>query len=521
MNHLCLCWPCVSLTDKSQRKPLSKSVKEEGDGNHGTFQPSTPKHRLTSHKHGVRYRLQEILHQECQTRDQLHKLLHFVYKILDDCDRVDSRTTPTTSTSRHDDPTVLHTILDALPTEEAARDSCRELLQVLEKNGFDMSMLYGGASSDTPLLRAVKTSNRGALDALLHTQRCDINATDRYSSTCLIYAVKADDRDTVRTILRRFPRAVNLDKADYANYTALAYAASSDCLEMCSLLLQAGARPDVNSTSPLFLAVSNNASLELIQLLISEGASVNVSNSDGLNALAAAARNRKPEVVSLLLEHGANLSSAWHKTRAFLIALAMDHLDILKILMCHGMDVTCPNPKGSTVVHEACCQGSARFLSYLIRTTNVDLDVRNRQRCSAAHYAAQYGHSVCLEVLFHAGGDCWSPDPRGHSTLEIALFNNRSDCVSFLVGHQVFPRQKLFSTLHVLHNHYDPDALSRKPAVALFTSLLQNKWREGSQVDTLLNTCLINTRRSLHQQPALKVAQLPLPEKVKERILSY
>ena len=56
-------------------------------------------------------------------------------------------------------------------------------------------------------------------------------------------------------ILRRFPRSINLDKTDYANYTALAYAASFNNLKLCQVLLGAGARADVNSTSPLFLAV--------------------------------------------------------------------------------------------------------------------------------------------------------------------------------------------------------------------------------------------------------------------------
>ncbi|KAL8563610.1 hypothetical protein ACOMHN_024711 [Nucella lapillus] len=512
MNQLCFCWPCATFTGQDEPKGRVPPRQQQDTG------PSPFPKLPPAHKHGVHWRLQEILLQECgENRDQLHRLLNFVHKILSKGTHADAQSGGP-QYPRQDDTTVLHFILDALPAEEEARESCRELLKVLEKSGFSMSLLY--ASKDTPLLRAIKTGNRGALDALLFTQ-CDINATDRYSSTSLIYAVKWNDQDTVRTILSRFHKTVNLDKADYANYTALAYAASNNSLKLCSLLLQAGARPDVNSTSPLFLAVSNNASLELIQLLISKGASVNVSNSEGLNAVAAATRNRKADIVSLLLENGANFSPAWHKTRAFLIALSMDHLEILKILMEQGIDVTCKNPKGSTVIHEACSYGSSRFLFYLLQIKNISLDVRNRQRYSAAHYAAQNGHSACLEVLYRAGGDCWSSDPQGQSTLEIALFHNRSDCVCFLVQHQVFPRQKLFSTFHLLRNNYDPDALSRKPAVALFASLLQEKRGDENQVDTLLNTSVIVIRRVLRQNAVLKVTQLPLPERVKDQILNY
>lgn len=248
---------------------------------------------------------------------------------------------------------------------------------------------------------------------------------------------------------------------------------------------------------------------------------MNVSNSDGLNALAAAAKNRQPRIVSLLLENGANFTTAWYKTPAFNIALNMDHLEMLKVFVGYGIDILCINPKGYSVVHEACCQGSAEFLSYVISTTDISLDAWNRQRRTPAHLAAQYGHGACLDVLFHAGADCWSFDPRGQTALEIALFHNRSDSVSFFLEHPVFPRQTLFSTLHVLHNDYDPQALSRKPAVGLFTSCLHNLWGESEQVDTLFNTCAIMVRRSLGQKPVSRVNRLPLPEKIKEKLLSY
>ena len=248
---------------------------------------------------------------------------------------------------------------------------------------------------------------------------------------------------------------------------------------------------------------------------------MNVSNTDGLNALAVASKNNQPAIVSLLIESGASYTVAWYKNPAFNIALSMDHLEILRIFVDKGIDIKCSSPKGLTVIHEACCQGSVKFLSYIIMTTDINLDARNRQRRTAAHLAAQYGHSACLEVMFFAGADCWSVDPRGHSGLEIALFHNRSQCVSFFVKHQVFPRQSLFSTLHMLLNDYDPDALGRKPAVRLFSSMLQDRWKEGDQVDTLFNTCVIVTRRFLHQKPASKVLHLPLPERVKEKIMSF
>ncbi|KAK7110344.1 serine/threonine-protein phosphatase 6 regulatory ankyrin repeat subunit C-like [Littorina saxatilis] len=507
MPLLCPCLPCCSHQD-SELKRLSTSVSE---GSYYDTTNPTSKHRKTIpiHKHGIQWQVHEILTRQCDTNDEKLRLLKFTGEILAGAE---------SAVSKPGDWAFLQVILTALPSEEKRKDDCRNLISALEKDGVSMSIL--DSALDTPLLRAMKCGNRGAVDALLYT-RCDINATDRYSSTCLIYAAQHDERETVKTILQQFSKTVNLDKTDYANYTALAYAACGNNFQLCSLLLNAGARPDVNSTSPLFLAVSNNASDALIQLLISHGASVNVSNSDGLTALAAAAKTRRPNIVFLLIESGANYSANWYKNPAFNIALNMDHLEILKIFIDRGVDILCSNPKGFSVVHEACCQGSVQFLSHVISTTAVNLDARNRQRQTAAHLAAQYGHSSCLEVLFHAGTDCWSLDPRGQTALELSLFHNRSGCVMFFVDNPVFPRQRLFSTMHVLHNDYDQEALARKPAVGLFTSRMIVEWGEGQQVDTLFQMCVISIRRYLGQKPASRVTKLPLPEKVRDNIVGF
>ena len=194
-------------------------------------------------KHGAHWRVREIITRESENRDQMHRLLEFSEKILDDTGFV---------RISGGDREVLHFVLKALPPDQEARPDCRDLIKVLEKGGINMSVL--DSSKDTPLLRAIKTRNFVGLDALLHTN-CDINATDKYSSTCLIYAVQYNDKETVQSILQLHANRVNLDKADYANYTALAYAAGNNNLEMCTLLLDAGARTDVNSTSPLYLAV--------------------------------------------------------------------------------------------------------------------------------------------------------------------------------------------------------------------------------------------------------------------------
>lgn len=466
-----------------------------------------PKVRLN---HDALGRVGHILARQYPDKRERHKLVNFAQDILKGVD-------PAYLSISAGDLKFVHTVLDALPGGAELEAERRAVVLALEKDGLDMSMT--DSAKDTPLLRAIKTGNRGALDALLHTTGCDINATDKYSSTCLTYAVQQSDVDTVQTILRRFARTVNLDKTDYANYTALAYAASSNSLELCMLLLNAGARVDVNSVSPLFLAVSNNASQALVKLLISHGASVNVSSSNGMNALAAAAKNKRTDTVSLLLDKGANCPPDWFRNSAFMTALSNDHLEMLMMFLKHGVDLRGRDPKGASIIHACCVHGSDKVLQYVISAVDVDLDCRNRLRQTAAHVAALYNSQPCLLTLFRAGADCWSLDPRGHTGLEIALFHNRCECVRFFVEHPVFPVQKLFSTWNQLQNEYDKAALNRKPAFRLFEQLLLTYTGQGDQVDTLFNSCVICIRRILGRKYATGVTRLPLPEKVKNKLL--
>ncbi|KAF9432590.1 Ankyrin repeat domain-containing protein 39 [Entomortierella beljakovae] len=84
---------------------------------------------------------------------------------------------------------------------------------------------------------------------------------------------------------------------DSAGYTALHYASRSGNLEICTMLLNAGADVDAKTpeqgTTPLMRAVQQNH-LAVARLLDSYGASINDRNSDKENLfhiLAAAARN--------------------------------------------------------------------------------------------------------------------------------------------------------------------------------------------------------------------------------------
>ncbi|PVV14328.1 MAG: hypothetical protein B6D72_04155 [gamma proteobacterium symbiont of Ctena orbiculata] len=112
-----------------------------------------------------------------------------------------------------------------------------------------------------------------------------------------------------RTALKQaIASAESLDARDPNGWTALMYATKAGKSDAVSLLLTAGASPDIGDRlgrTPLNMAVS--VPKKVSQLLIQAGADINQRNAGGATALMLAAGNGRQDLVSLLLDAGARL----------------------------------------------------------------------------------------------------------------------------------------------------------------------------------------------------------------------
>ena len=169
------------------------------------------------------------------------------------------------------------------------------------------------AATTDDLINAVREGNIEAARALLK-QRVDVNAPQGDGATALHWAVQLDDLNTVEFLLRAGARA---DAANDTGVTPLYLACMNRNAVLVEKLLAAGANPNAallkGETVLMMCARSGNAAA--VKALLIRGADVNATEAQhSQNALMWAVAQRRPEVVKVLLEAGANFRA---RSRAY------------------------------------------------------------------------------------------------------------------------------------------------------------------------------------------------------------
>lgn len=205
--------------------------------------------------------------------------------------------------------------------------------------------------------------------------------------------------------------------------SALHAAAQRGLLEVCYMLVQAGAQVDAQDKdmrTPLLEAIINNH-MEVARYLIQNGACVYHTEEDGYTGLHHAAKLGNLETVNMLLETGqvdvnAQDSGGW---TPIIWAAEHKHVDVIKALLNRGADVTINDKELNVCLHWAAYAGNVD-IAELVLNAGCSLASVNVHGDTPLHIAAREGYLECVTLFLSRGADIDIMNREGDTPLTLA-----------------------------------------------------------------------------------------------------
>jgi ankyrin repeat protein len=136
-----------------------------------------------------------------------------------------------------------------------------------------------------------------------------------------------------------------------------------------------------------------------------------------------AAEKGDPDIVKMLLQHGADIDALYDGGRAKPInnAVYNGHFEVVKILVQEGADLKFSKDSGADpVLHSAAYSGNAEIIEYLIKH-GCDVNEKGIFRDSALHVAAEHGKYHAAQILLKNGANVNAKNDIFETPLSLAI----------------------------------------------------------------------------------------------------
>lgn len=271
---------------------------------------------------------------------------------------------------------------------------------------------------------AAAQGRRGIVRRLL-VQGMDVNARDDSGRTALHVAARAGRREVAQLLLAK---GADLTALDQDSMTALHLAAFHGHRDLVDLLLASGADPlqmggRYFRRTPLTLA-SSGGHVDVARRLLarSVGSGAPLSYGPALNA---AAQEGHLSMVRLLLDNGANPKAepgTWTPLHA--VARWGDHGAVAETLLAKGADANAIYIGGTsdseTVLHIAAEWGRLEVVKVLL-AAGADVSMRTKSGKTALYLSAAHGHRDVADALIAGNADLEAKSGGGATPLLAAI----------------------------------------------------------------------------------------------------
>ncbi|XP_055967198.1 transient receptor potential cation channel subfamily A member 1 [Sorex fumeus] len=277
-----------------------------------------------------------------------------------------------------------------------------------------------------------------------YPRQSHINFVNNGKSSPLHMAVQGGDLEMIKMCL---DNGAKLDMMETGKCTALHFAATQGATEIVKLMISSycGNIDIVNAVDGNQETLLHRASLfdhhELAEYLISMGADINAIDFEGRSPLLLATTSASWNVVNLLLSKGAQVDIKDNFGRNFLHLIVqqshgLQNLQPEFMQMQHIKELVMDEDfEGCTPLHYACRQGIPFSVNNLL-CYNVSINSKSKDRKSPLHFAASYGRINTCQRLLQDISDTRllnEGDLHGMTPLHLAAKNGHDKVVQLLL----------------------------------------------------------------------------------------
>ena len=226
------------------------------------------------------------------------------------------------------------------------------------------------------------------LQVVLDATTDTLNSPDSLGRTCLFWAVFCDNTKHVRLLLSY---GADPNVRDLRGFSPLDFVRGPT---VCQLLLTHGAKMNINPRnyhrSSLHEHVLENGCPDVIDVFAAAGFDIDIRDIDDETPLLNAIHRGQTAVVKRLLELGANVNGVNKSSSdsAIHFAAHCDRPDILKMLLAHGADYTVLECYGRNLAHCAAKTGSTELLKVMTaaQMKGLDTELKDHEGKTAGEY---------------------------------------------------------------------------------------------------------------------------------------